>query len=108
MVMPFIHYKASFFTIKKRYSSERLPITLLLNTSIKILDNTKVFAFLTIIHLPIAQEIRNSSYQTRIIEPNDKNLNLLRRKITSKRSILMRIRTKVLRLLSLLHLKRSR
>jgi hypothetical protein len=98
MGTPFTHYKANFFIIKKKYSSERLLIILLLSTSTKTLDNTKVFAFLTTIHSPIAQEIRNSSYQTRIIELKERSLSLLRKRHTLKRWILMKIRIKASKL----------
>ena len=94
MVMPFTLCKANFFTIKKKYSLGRLLTILPLSIFIKILDNTRDYAFLTITLLLIAQVTKSSSYQAKIIECKERSLSLLRKRPISKRSTQMKIRTK--------------
>lgn len=101
-----IHSKESFSTIKKKFKSEKIRIIPHYNTFTSIVDSTKDYAFLKIMPLLTVQAIKRNFCPMKTIESRGNGLNQSKKRYTSKKLIQTDRKTTVLRLYSLLLLKR--
>ena len=67
MAMPFIHWKFSISTIRKRFSLERIRILPLWNISIRIVESIRVFVCLYAVPWFIVLEISKNFYPIKTI-----------------------------------------